>query len=165
MKFLVLLFLLIFTYVIVFAEADSTQVKCDNSDKASLIFSAGISYQREFLGEVGLIYGLADGGGPCFGPSLAGVKIASEFNFDPENFYIAPKICGVLSTFPIGIRLSVIDYTDLKYHDIKITPEIGISVAAIDIFYGYNYSLTDRRIENIGTHRITTTFNFSRYFF
>jgi len=143
-----------------FGQSDVTRI---DEDKAHFIISAGISYQKELVGELGFIYGYSAPPGPCTSGNLRGLKFATEFNFNSDNFFIAPKVGVEFDYLILGARLNIIDYTDFTYHDFKFTPEIGLSLmGAFDIFYGYNYSLTDKRIENIGTNRITLTINFDR---
>ena len=90
-----------------------------------------------------------------------GAKLGTEFNFDNKNFYMAPKISFEFDFLLFGLRLNMIDYTNATYHDLKFTPEIGLSIKGIgSLHYGYNIPLTTNRIKDIGTHRVTLTFNF-----
>jgi hypothetical protein len=132
-----------------------------NEDKAHFILSGGLSYQKQFVGELGVIYGYSGLGDMCNPSGLIGLKLASEFNFTSNNFFIAPKIGGQIDFYILGARLNIIDYTNFNYHDFKFTPEIGLSLTGfVDLFYGYNFSLTEKRIHDIGTHRVTLTINF-----
>jgi hypothetical protein len=151
----------------VFSQSDTTKqtISKVHEDKAHFILSAGISYQKQAVGEIGVIYGYSSLSDVCNPGGVVGIKLASEFNFNRNKFFIAPKLGAELNYFIFGLRLNVIDYTDFMYHDFKFTPEIGLSLmGAINLFYGYNCSLTPKRLENIGTHRITLTVNFDRIF-
>lgn len=128
--------------------------------------SFGLSYQNQLVGEAGLLYAKGTPFGSCGGGFMrkfTGIKVASEFNFDVNHFYIAPKIAWEVNLPLISGRLSIIDYTNFFYHDLKITPEIGITYGGfINLHYGYNISLTEKtnnRIPFVGTYRITLTIN------
>lgn len=145
-----------------FGQTDSTKQLRDE-DRAHFILSGGLSYQRQFAGEVGLIYGYTATNGPCNPGGLGGLKFATEFNFNSNTFFIAPKIGAEFDFAFFGARLNIIDYTDFTYHDFKFTPEAGLSfLGIVNLFYGYNFSLTENRIENIGTHRLTLTINLDK---
>ena len=127
--------------------------------------SFGLSYQNQLVGEAGLLYAKESHGscGGGFMRNFIGIKVASEFNFDVNHFYIAPKIAYEVNLPLISGRLSIIDYTNFFYHDLKITPEIGITYGGfINLHYGYNISLTEKtnnRIPFVGTYRVTLTIN------
>ena len=126
-----------------------------------LIYSGGISYQKQLVGEAGLMYGYSENGGPCNPPiGPLGIKFSYEFNFESHHCFVAPKISYQCDLALIGIRISLIDYTNHIYNDYKFTPELGITLFGyLDLFYGYNIPLTKDKIENIGTNRITMTIN------
>lgn len=155
----------------VFGQSDTTKSKqilkeINDEDRAHFIFSSGLSYQRQLLGEVGLIYGYSASDGPCNSGGLVGLKLASEFNFNKDNFFIAPKLGVEMDFLIFGARINFIDYTNFTYHDLKFTPEIGLSLTGfLNLFYGYNFSLTDKQIDNVGTHRVTLTINFDKILF
>lgn len=159
MKFIIPI-LCCFTTVVLFSKTDSTAKK-NADDDMHIIYSFGCSYQNEFLAEAGLMYGWSAKTGPCNPGGMAGIKLASEFNFSPNNFYIAPKISAQADLIFLALRVNIIDYTDFTHHDIKITPEIGITLLGhMDIMYGYNIPTAISTIPNISTHRVTLTFNF-----
>ena len=123
--------------------------------------SVGISYQKQLVGEVGVIYAYSQPFSHCQTNILYGIKLASEFNFDSNHFYMAPKIGIQTDYLLLSARLNLIDYTNSTYHDLKLTPEIGLSITnIINIYYGYNIPLTPNKINDIGTHRVTLNFNF-----
>lgn len=161
-KFNILLFTMVCLSAQLFAQKDTTQ-KVVPEDRSHFIFSAGLSYQKQLVGEVGVIYGFSARGGSCNPGGLGGIKIATEFNFNNKDFFIGPKICAELDVLIFGARLSLIDYTDFTYHDLKLTPEIGLSLSGmVNLFYGHNYSLTDKRLQNISTNRLSLTFNLDK---
>ena len=147
-----------------FAQRDSIpkQAAADK-DKGHFIFSAGLSWQQQLVGELGVIYGFSARGGSCNPGGLGGIKIASEFNFNSKNFFIGPKLCAELDFLIFGTRLNLIDYTDFTYHDLKFTPEVGLSFSGmLNLFYGHNYSLTDKRLHYISNNRISLTLNLDK---
>lgn len=157
MKLKLLAILLCFTSTTL-AQSDSTSDY--DEDDTHFIFSTGLSNQKQLWGEVGIIYGKTLRSS-CDRAGLAGVKLGTEFNFTPSKFMIAPKIGFEFDIAIFGARMNIIDYTDFTYHDFKFTPEIGLSfLGLVDVFYGYNYSISEKRIDNIGTHRLTLTVNF-----
>jgi hypothetical protein len=160
MKKLILFTILTLNCVIGFCQKDS--IKSRVFENYHLYPSIGISYQKQLVGEVGVLYGYrrpSDGCKLC-GP-LYGIKLASEFNFDSNNFYIAPKLAFELDLLIINARINFIDYSNVTYHDLKITPEIGLSYSGIvTLHYGYNIPLTPSKIDNVGTHRVTLVFNY-----
>ncbi len=142
----------------ILAQSDSASDY--DPDANHFIFSTGISTQKQLWGEVGIIYGKTMIGS-CDQIGLVGAKLGTEFNFTPSKFMIAPKIGFEYDFSLFGARLNIIDYTNFTYHDIKFTPEIGLSLLGfVDIFYGYNFSISEKRIDNIATHRLTLTVNF-----
>jgi hypothetical protein len=160
-KLLLPLFLCLYC-LSVHAQTDSSKHDKDDETEKCLIFSSGFSFQKQFMGEVGVIYGYVINGS-CSPGGLMGWKLASEFNFSGKNFIIGPKIRAELDFALFGTRLSIVDYTDFTYHDIKLLPELGLSlIGSANLFYGYNFSLTNRRIPNIGTHRLSLTVNFNK---
>lgn len=116
----IFIFLLIIYPGQMFAQSDSTTLKerqkKNNDNRAHFIFSDGFFYQRQLLGEIGLIYGYSSQNGLSAPGGIAGVKIATEFNFDEENFLIAPKLCAEIAILIFGARINFIDYTNVTYH-------------------------------------------------
>jgi hypothetical protein len=129
-----------------------------------IIFSGSLSYQKQLMGEIGLMDMNASGGGPCNPPIAVGPKFSSEFNFISRQFFIGPKISYEADFILFGARLNIIDYTDFKQNDFRFTPEIGLTIIGfIDLFYGYNIPLSSTRLDYIGTNRITLTINLFKY--
>lgn len=164
----ILIFLMTLSIIQGFGQTDTSKYEVQNDpNKNHLIFSGGLSYQKQCLGEVGIIYGktIWTKEGPGIPLIASGLKFATEFNFNSENFIIAPKLGYEFNTPILGTRLSIIDYTNLTHHDFKFTPEIGLSLFTfINIFYGYNISLGDNSMSNIDTQRITFTINYDKIF-
>src|ERR1051326_1565655 len=84
--FFVVLFHLVF--FVAYSQSDSIKIKSDRR----IIFSPGMIYQHQLMGEVGLIFGVQSGGGPCNPGIYNGPKAAVEFNLNPKQFFIAAKL-------------------------------------------------------------------------
>jgi hypothetical protein len=129
-----------------------------------LYFSFGLSVQKQLVGDVGVIYGkgMTEHSGIVVG--MKGIKLASEFNFNRDKFFIAPKISAEIHIVFVGLRFSVIDYTNYTYHDVKITPEIGVTgLGYVSLFYGYNFSMNNSRLDYVAKHRLSLTFNINKF--
>lgn len=116
--------------------------------------SLGTAFAKNsFIGEVGVIYGFTNPIG------IMGLKIGSEFLLN-TNFCMGPKIGAEIDIALLSTRLSLINYTNFKAYEPKITPEIGFSILGyVNITYGYNIPLTPKRIKHIPTHRLSITVN------
>ena len=155
----IVIFFLLLSFTKGFSQKDS--IRKNTLDNFHFFPSIGASYQKEVVGEVGFFYGKYISGGMCNPGVLYGYKLATEFNFDNKNFYMAPKISMEFDVLILSIRLNVIDYTNATFHDLKFTPEIGLTLGGLgSLHYGYNIPLTASNIKDIGTHRITLTYNF-----
>lgn len=155
-------FIILFLTLLPIAGFSQDSAKISSSDDGNsknFVFSGGISFQKELMGEVGVMYSNMEIG-PCAPEIVAGPKISSEFNFRSSQFIIGPKISYEFDIVALGTRVSLIDYTNFKKSDMCFTPEIGLSVAGmLDVFYGYNIALSSSRTDIPGTHRITLTIN------
>jgi hypothetical protein len=149
----------------IFGQKDSTIFKKERYEyEPHFYFSFGLSVQKQLVGDVGVIYGkgLTEHSGSVLG--MKGLKLASEFNFSRDNFFIAPKISAEFHVVFLGLRFNVIDYTNFVYHDVKVTPEIGATLLGyVSLFYGYNFSLNNARLDYVGKHRLSLTFNINKF--
>jgi hypothetical protein len=164
MKYQILcIFLLL--YLSIFGQKDSTIFKKERYEfEPHLYFSIGLSLQKQLVGDVGIIYGKGITEHSGFVLGMMGIKLASEFNFNRDNFFIAPKISAEIHVFLVGLRFSVIDYTNYTYHDVKITPEIGVTgLGYVSLFYGYNFSMNNSRLDYVDKHRLSLTFNINKF--
>jgi hypothetical protein len=162
-KFTLLIPFLIYTQV-VFSQVDSSASINKNiwASEKHYFFSGGIVYDGHTYGDIGIVYGITNTT-RMIEPSLAGYRFGSEFMFDNEKFIMGPKVSAELDVLIIGGRINIIDYTDFTYHDVKLTPEIGFTVdGAVDLFYGYNITLTNSEIKKVGEHRISLIINFDK---
>jgi hypothetical protein len=121
----------------------------------------GLSLQKHLFGEISLCYGSGNlVGGSCGSTDVFFPKIGSEFTFDNKNLIIGPKLSFEYADEILGTRINIINYTNFKTQDWRVTPEIGISISAIiDIYYGYNIPLTSDRIIGVSGNRVSLTVN------
>ena len=111
-------------------------------------------------GEVGFIWArVAESS--CSNPmGFAGVKASTEFLFGPTSKYIAPKAGVQFDLLFFGARLSLADYTDLRTHDFRLSPEVGLTaLGLIDVFYKWNVPLTKAQFAEVPRESITATLN------
>jgi hypothetical protein len=154
-----------------------SQLSDDDSFVDNLYVSGGVTFNKQKFGEIGIGYGFISPWGACdCGPQNLnlGLKLASEFGkiyvkefgkMDAQKFILAPKISAEVHVRFVGARINFIDYTDFTYHDIKFTPEIGISGnGLINLFYGYNFALSKNHLNGIARNRLTLVFNFGKGF-
>jgi hypothetical protein len=164
MKYKILcVFLLLKLYS--FGQKDSSIIEKERYEyEPHLYFSIGLSLQKQLVGDVGITYGKGITEHSGFVLGMMGIKLASEFNFNRDKFFIAPKISAEIHVVLVGLRLSVIDYTNYVYHDVKITPEIGLSgLGYVSLLYGYNFSLNNSRLDYVAKHRLSLTFNINKF--
>ena len=128
----------------------------------SFLFSTGISYQRTFTGEINLMYrGIEDSG--MAGWATYGPRLGVEFNFNRDNFIFAPKIGYEVNLIIFATRLSLINYLSNGKSDIRLLPEIGITLFGwVDLTYGYSLSFSENSINSLANNRITLSINFDR---
>ena len=129
------------------------------SQNHDLIFSGGIIKQKRWTGDFVIMYG-AMSGGPCSPPVLAGVGLGSEFLSTAEGkTVIAPKITAQISPMLFTLKLSEINYLQGGSADIRLLPEIGLSlIGLVNVCYGYNIHLFGNKFEDISNHRMALTF-------
>jgi hypothetical protein len=134
-----------------------------------IFFSGGVTFNERKFGELGVGFGFIDAWGACeCGPQnlYFGLKLATEFGkISEKKTIIAPKIGAEVNLRFVGARINFIDYTDFTHHDIKFTPEIGISLNGLsNLFYGYNFSISKKNLEGVARNRLTLVFNFGKGF-
>jgi hypothetical protein len=156
-KYYLLISLFLFNVIFAFGQKDSIiHLNKRSIEDKRVWLSLGISVQKQAVGEIGIMYGKIQIGreGLIIG---SGYKLASEFNFNPKSFFIAPKLSWEAGAF-FGFRISIIDYTNFNYHDFKLTPELGFAAYVLNVHLGYNIPINRSRIEDIGNFRFSLTF-------
>jgi hypothetical protein len=125
-----------------------------NKDNDWIISIGGAFGKKSYVGDIGVISGAA-----VEGMGTMGFRIGSEFSLN-DNFFIAPKVGAEFNFFFISAKMSLINYTDFKHYEPKITPEIGLSIVGfLNFTYGYNIPLSQRRMENVPTYRFSVILN------
>ena len=128
--------------------------------------------QKTAYAEVGLFLGIEThlsswGGGTMYGPS-----ISTEFllqSQENKSNIIAPKIgfesynANVIG-LPWGARCNLVCYTNGKENSLKLAPEVGLSIwAFVNVFYGYNFPLTNSSLVDNNGHKLTVMVNIPLY--
>jgi hypothetical protein len=155
---IVLFIILTLSIETAFGQADTSKVNI--FEEAHFVFSGGASYQKSFSGEIGVLYA-SELYGPCTPVGIFGPKIATELMSINNKFIFGPKLSFEVQAFYLGGRVSLTDYTDFSKHDIRFTPEFGVTVKGlVSLFYGYSMCINNNRFEEIGHHRISLIINF-----
>jgi len=114
------------------------------------------------MGEIGLNYGRFSNTGSCNPGYSQGIKIASEFSYYHNAFLVGPKIGYEISFITIGLKLSVVNYTNFKINDTRLVPEIGLTGGYISFYYGRNISLSTSKFDVIKNSRFSIFVNFGK---
>jgi hypothetical protein len=123
--------------------------------------SAGMYLKKQIVGEIGVTYIMWRG---SHLDTYRGWKLATEFNFKKEQFFIAPKFGVETYLALLGLGIKVVDYTNFTYHDVKLTPEIGMAFSKYGtLMYGYNIHINRSRLDYIPKHRLALTINIDTY--
>ncbi len=126
-----------------------------------LILSPGVSYQKEFFGELSIMY--AETAMNHTGLGIYGPKLGVEMNFKSDNFIYAPKLGFEVDVLFFCVRASAVGYIEDSNVDLRILPEVGFSFFGLaNLTYGYSIPVMNYRVEDISRHRVTLTFNLSR---
>lgn len=126
-----------------------------------LILSPGISYQKEFLGELSIMYAETAMNNTGFG--IYGPKLGVEMNFDSDNFIYAPKLGFEVDVLFFSVRGSAVSYINHGDVDLRLLPEVGLSFFGLaNLTYGYGFPVLKHEVRDVSRHRVTLTFNLSR---
>jgi hypothetical protein len=95
--------------------------------------------------------------------------LGSEFLWrNGDSLVLAPKLYGELAINMLGLRVNLLNYTDLQHgNSLKFRPEIGLTaVGYVNIYYGYTIAITNKDFIH-GTHTLSVQWNIfcgGRYF-
>ncbi len=95
-----------------------------------------------------------------------GAFLSCEYNFiSPKNVF-GPKF-GIgmdhllRKGFGYALKLNVVDYSPGDINDLRFNPHLGLTfLGIVNIYYGYNFSMSKAIIPEIGNHKITVNINF-----
>lgn len=131
------------------------------SAQKKLILSPGASYQKEFFGELSIMY--AETAMNHTGLGIYGPKLGVEVNFDSDNFIYAPKLGFEVDVLFFSVRASAVSYINDGDVDLRLLPEVGFSFFGLaNLTYGYGVPVLSHKINDVSRHRVTLTFNLSR---
>jgi hypothetical protein len=126
--------------------------------KSRLVPKVGFGVQETGFGELGVqlhqIYvhplSLASRG-PYF--TMDGV-------FQTDEIILGPKFGYEFTAGLLGLAADVTYYSDFDNHEWMTTPKAGLSLFGyVNLFYGYNISLSDYNFKAISKNRFSLTFN------
>ena len=91
--------------------------------------------------------------------SLEGVIIEDDYIVGAKAGY--EVVAGLF-----GVAADVTYYTDFNRESVIITPKAGVSVFGfVNLFYGYNVTLSQDEFKSIDRNRFSLTFNLNRDYF
>lgn len=127
--------------------------------KYDYAFSPGVIVQENVFNEFNIIIGTVSSQNWTVG--IVGTRIGFESNFKyDKDFIIAPKVGYEISMILVSLRLSAANYFQNKESEFRIIPEMGLSFGgAINLTYGYGFSLNHSDINGLSNHRLSLTFN------
>jgi hypothetical protein len=143
-------------------NVSSTESFKKERDPISLVLAPGINFQKQYFGELNLLFSKIDCGmcSPCV---ISGPFIGVESNFNQNNWLYGFKSGYQFAGLFLSLRGSFINYIDKGHSDLRILPEIGLSFLGIaNLNYGYNIPLLNFESTLISRHRISLVINLSR---
>lgn len=140
---------------------DSTTINLLEELKFTVVPSLGYVEQNHSFTEANLLIGYVGGNNYSWG--MTGIRLGVESNLLPDNDQIiAPKIGFEVAQLIIITRLSFIDYIKGNQSELRIVPEVGLTLLGlVNITYGYGQRINATRIEGISAHRFGVSINFS----
>ncbi|MDR0660537.1 MAG: hypothetical protein LBG19_07015 [Prevotellaceae bacterium] len=133
---------------------------CGSAQK-KLIFSPGVSYQKEFFGELSIMY--AETATNNTGLGIYGPKLGIEMNFSSDSFIYASKLGFEVDVLFFSVRANAVSYIKDGNVDLRLLPEVGFGFFGLaNLTYGYGIPVLNYRVEDVSRYRVTLTFNLSR---
>jgi len=156
------LFILLLFFISVFVYSDENQSDKEinsNDIKFYFIIEPNIIFPEQITGSINFLLSFNENvKGNIDGVILHGPVLGFETNFMPYDYAYGIKIgyhFDFVHFLGICFRVNSIMYNDNEKWDIRIQPEIGISILGqLGITYGYNFSLFENKNNVIGNHRI-----------
>jgi hypothetical protein len=150
-----------FLFILTIVSGQKTKKEPNNI----LFFSPGISYQDELFGELNLMYAKDSrlDGGSCSGPAAVGPRLGIEFNMNPSNPIIVPKIGYEYSGLFLCLRVNALYYISQQQKDFRLLGEIGLSLSGyINLTYGYILPLQESMTSEYNESRVAITINLTK---
>jgi len=125
-------------------------------DENHVFVNIGYSQWKYGFGEIGI------GSGSGFDDvdgilTLSGLYLGSEFKLNASNFILGPKLQYSITMVLTNVGLNCIYYTDFKYGEFYLRPQIGIGLGRFfDLTYGYNFPISgDRMASEVNDHTVS----------
>jgi hypothetical protein len=79
---------------------------------------------------------------------------------------IGPRLGYEITAGLIGLAADVTYYTDFERESLMLTPRAGLSLLGFaNLFYGYNFNLSQERFKIISPNRFSLVFNINKDYF
>jgi hypothetical protein len=96
----------------------------------------------------------------------AGPYITIDGLIKDDEPIIGPKIGYEITAGLIGLAADITYYTDFTSESVMVTPKAGLSLLGFaNLFYGYNFNLSDHRFKIISQNRFSLVFNLNKDYF
>lgn len=96
----------------------------------------------------------------------AGPYLTVEGVILEDDFILGPKLGYEVTAGLIGLAVDFTYYTDFEREALMITPKAGLSVLGfVDLFYGYNISVSEDSFKSISKNRFSLIFNVNPDYF
>jgi len=83
-----------------------------------------------------------------------------------NNFIVGPKLGYGVSVGLFGFAADMTYYTNFGRESLVVTPKAGISLLGFaDLFYGHNFSISDKEFSTISVNRFSLVFTLNRDYF
>jgi len=126
-----------------------------------LIFSPVVSYQKEFFGELSLMY--AETAMQHSGLGIYGPRLGVGMNFNADDFIFAPKLGFEIDVIFLSVRANAVGYINRGDVDLRLLPELGVSFFGLaNLIYGYGIPVLSSELGSVSRHSVTLTVNLSR---
>jgi len=132
-----------------------------------IIFSPGYTIQGNSFLDLNLLFGNVNVQENVKLPPLltySGLRIGLESNLRfNEDYVIAPKIGYEHNIMLFTFRGSVINYFQNDQSELRVLPEIGLSLfTLVDFTYGYGIPINNAELNNVSNHRFTIRINLNK---
>jgi|GEM_PF-3505390 len=128
------------------------------SRERHFILAPGIVVQKQFYGELNLLYTKIDCS-PYFPCAMYGPFAGIESNFNRDWVYGFKAGYQFACAF-LSLRASAVTYIDNAHTDLRLLPEIGISCFGfVNLNYGYSIPMLGFESDQLSRHRLSLVVN------